>query len=162
MDVLEKIFGFHQHDLEWYQMAVRAVLMFFVALVFIRIAGMRAFGTRTPFDVVLTITIGALLSRCISGHYPVLSCLAGALALSLTHRIVAHAAYRSKKIRKMMQGSSVVLYENGKWNEKNLKRCSVHDDDIHAALRQQGLKDFGEVEAMWFEINGSIAIVKKQ
>ena len=143
-------------------MAVRAILMFFVALLFIRIAGMRAFGTRTPFDVVLTITIGALLSRCISGHYPVLSCLAGALTLSLTHRLVAHAAYRSKKIRRTVQGAAVILYEHGKRNETNLKRCSVHDDDIQAALRQQGLKNMSAVESMWFEINGSITIVKKE
>lgn len=162
MEVLDSIFGFGQHDLQWYQMAARAVIMFFVALFFIRIAGMRAFGTRTPFDVVLTITIGALLSRCISGHYPVLSCLAGALTLSITHRLVAHAAFRFKKIRRIVQGAATVLYESGKKNEDNLRRCSVHDDDIKAALRQQGMKDLSDVESMWFEINGSITVVKKE
>jgi len=162
MDVLEKILGLHQHDLEWYQMAIRAVLMFFIALLFIRIAGMRAFGTRTPFDVVLTITIGALLSRCISGHYPVISCMAGALTLSLTHRIVAYFAYRSKRIRNVMQGSGVLLFKDGQMIEQNLRRCVVHEDDIHTALRQQGLDDLKKVKSMWFEIDGSITVVKKE
>jgi uncharacterized membrane protein YcaP (DUF421 family) len=162
MELMDDIFGFSQYELDWYHMAARAVLIFFIALIFLRIAGMRAFGSKTPFDIVMTLTIGALLSRGISGHYPFFSCLAGALSLALCHRLVAYVSFRSKRIRNIIEGKPVLLYQNGKKIEANLKRITIHDDDIERVLRQQGIKNLAEVESMWYEISGSITVIKKE
>ena len=70
MDVLTAIFG-EGRDLDSLQTAMRAVAVFFAALILIRISGRRAFGQRSPFDYVVAILLGATLSgdsRGVAGH----------------------------------------------------------------------------------------------
>jgi len=49
MELLIKIFG-EGKDLDALQMSSRGIVMFFIALVLIRLSGRRSFGVRTPLD----------------------------------------------------------------------------------------------------------------
>ena len=49
------------------QMAVRAVVTFLIAIALVRLAGRRSFGMRSPFDTVISLLLGATLSRGIVG-----------------------------------------------------------------------------------------------
>ena len=66
---ITEIFGSGE-DLSPMQMAARAFVMFFIALLLIRLAGMRVFGIRTAFDNILVIMLGAILSRGVAGSSP--------------------------------------------------------------------------------------------
>jgi uncharacterized membrane protein YcaP (DUF421 family) len=66
MEILATIFGVGS-ELEPGQMAARAVVMFFVTLVLIRLSGRRSFGQRTAFDACTTVLLGAVLSRGLVG-----------------------------------------------------------------------------------------------
>jgi uncharacterized membrane protein YcaP (DUF421 family) len=162
MELLNDLLGLDQKDLDWYQMAIRAFFLFFIALLLIRIAGMRAFGTRTAFDTVLTITIGALLSRCISGHYPLLSCLAGAFTLALVTRTIAYLSCRYESIRKITEGQAVILFKNGTKDRKQMNKAGIHDKDLERSLRENNTRDYTDVESIWYETNGKINVIKKK
>jgi uncharacterized membrane protein YcaP (DUF421 family) len=162
MEVLKQLLGIGLENLEWYQMAMRAILVFFVAMGIIHLAGMRSFGNRTPFDVVVSITIGALFSRCITGHYPILPCFAGAVALAVCHRLVGYLTYRFNAIRSLAEGDSVKLYDNGIFINKAMKRYMINDADIQKALREKGIANIESVSTIWYENDGKINILKKE
>jgi hypothetical protein len=69
METLIALFG-EGKDLDSLQMAARATVVFFGALILIRISGRRSFGQRSPFDYVVAILLGATLSRVIVGAGP--------------------------------------------------------------------------------------------
>jgi len=155
------LLGLDAKDLEWYQMFTRAFIVFVTAIAFIRIAGMRSFGTQSAFDVVLSITLGAILSRCITGHYPFFPTLATALFVALLHRIFAWLSFSSKIINKLTEGEPIILYRAGKKNEKNLARHSIPEKDLMQALHEENIDSYENVKAIWFETDGKISIVKK-
>jgi uncharacterized membrane protein YcaP (DUF421 family) len=157
MDLL----GLNSEDLEWYQMAIRGVIVFFSALVFIRIAGMRSFGNSSAFDVVLNITIGAILSRCITGHYPFFSCLLTAGILSFCHRITAFATSRIEGIRKAIEGVPINLFENGHLKRDVLKKFCISEEDIRRTLREKNIDNLSKAQSIWYETDGSISVVKR-
>jgi uncharacterized membrane protein YcaP (DUF421 family) len=158
---MESILGLHAHELEWYQMAARAVFVFFVALIFIRIAGMRSFGNRSAFDVVLSITIGAILSRCITGHYPFFACLSAAGVLALCHRLTAIAATASESLRKFAEGDPVELFRDGTMKENRIRKHSLNRNDLERAIHEENLEDLDKIKAIILETDGKISIIKK-
>src|ERR1700716_2149739 len=102
--------GLHVKELQFYQMALRSIIVFVVALAFIRVSGMRTFGTQSAFDVVVSITLGGILSRCITGHYPLIPSLGAAGLLVLLHRLAAFLTYRSRTVSRLIEGDSILLY----------------------------------------------------
>jgi uncharacterized membrane protein YcaP (DUF421 family) len=154
------LLGSSEKDLQWYQMFARALIVFIVAIIFIRIAGMRSFGTQSAFDVVLSITLGAVLSRAITGGYPFFATLSTAMFLALLHRLVAWGSCQNKIISKITQGDSVVLFKDGMKNEKNLVKHSISEKDLVKALHEENMDDYKKIKSMWLEPDGKISIVK--
>src|SRR5438105_15859390 len=87
--LLLQAFGSDKEDLSATQMMIRVLVIFLIALILLRFAGSRSFGSKSAFDIVLSITLGAVLSRGITGHYSYLACIAAAAVLSMMHRLVA-------------------------------------------------------------------------
>jgi uncharacterized membrane protein YcaP (DUF421 family) len=155
------LLGLDQKDLLWYQMMIRAILVFIIALVYIRIAGMRTFGTKSSFDVVLSITMGAVLSRAISGHYPFFACLAAAITLAIFHRLVAYLSSRSPSLNKLVSGKSIQVFAEGALLDDRLKKFHITNDDVIKTLHEQNLDDFEKVKSIWIETDGKLSVVKK-
>jgi uncharacterized membrane protein YcaP (DUF421 family) len=156
------VLGLSVDDLEWYQMCTRAIIVFIVALIFIRVSGMRTFGTQSAFDVVVSLTLGAILSRCITGKYPFFSCLAAAMLLMSLHQLIVYLTYKSKTVRKLTQGESVLLFENGRPIQKNLSKHYIVESDLLQAIHRCNLEGYDKVQTIWLEPCGEIFVIKKE
>lgn len=88
MEIFEQIFGVGK-NLTIAQMSARGFVIFFIALALIRIAGMRSIGKGTAFDTVITIMLGAVLSRAVVGVSEFWPTLLASAVIAITHRIVA-------------------------------------------------------------------------
>jgi uncharacterized membrane protein YcaP (DUF421 family) len=161
MDWINDILGPATGDLEWYQTVSRAVIVYFIAMLYLRVAGMRSIGSGSAFDVVITITMGAVLSRAISGHYPFLSSILAALALAICHRLIAFISYKSTIVRHLTEGQPVLLFNDGILLTKNLRLHSIHPADLEKTLREQGINSYDKVKSIWYEVDGKISVVKK-
>jgi uncharacterized membrane protein YcaP (DUF421 family) len=155
------LLGLNEKDLQWFQMLIRALIVFTVSIIFIRIAGMRTFGTQSAFDVVLSITLGAVLSRAITGGYPFFSTLAAAMFLALLHRLGAWIVYKSNTLNKILEGDAILLFEDGKRMEQNLRKHSITEKDLLKTLHEENLDSYKKIKSIWLEPDGRISIVKQ-
>lgn len=161
MDLIEILFG-HGKDLNELQMCSRAIVVFVICLVFIRISGRRSFGVKTPLDNIVVIMLGALLSRAVVGASPFLSIMCCSLVLVVMHRLVAWQITRSKRFSRLVEGDKIVLYRNGSFVKKNMKRGLVCEEDIRQGVRESALtEDMEQVDIVYIERNGKISVVKK-
>jgi uncharacterized membrane protein YcaP (DUF421 family) len=162
METLHYLFG-EGENLTVLQMSARAVVTFIICILFIRIAGMRSFGMRMPFDTVITILLGAILSRPIVGASPFLPSVVAAGIIALMHRLFAWIAIYSRTFGKIIKGEEVILYENGKFFEENMRSCLISMKDLIENVRLAGHVDsFEKVKIIYVERNGEISIVKKE
>jgi len=156
------IFGTGEH-LSALQMAVRAFVMFFIALLLVRLAGMRIFGIKTAFDNILVIMLGAILSRGVVGASPFFSTVAAAAAMIVVHKILAWLAMKHVWVGKIVKGYRRSLYHNGEMREDNLRKTSVSKDDLMEGVRLEiNQNSLDEVEQIFIEKTGEISVVKKQ
>lgn len=162
MDLLKQLMGSGEH-LTVFQMCVRAVLIFFFTLFLIRIAGKRSFGMRMPLDNVLTILLGAILSRAIIGASPFLPTICAAFTLTLLYRFVAGLGYYSKWVGSLVKGKSRVLYQNEMMIQNNMKSSMITEHDLMEGMRINGnIDSLNEVEKIYEERNGEISVIKKK
>jgi uncharacterized membrane protein YcaP (DUF421 family) len=161
MEVLIKIFG-EGKDLNALQMSSRGILIFFIALILIRISGRRSFGVRTPLDNIITILLGAIVSRAVVGasdFVPVIICC---FVIVLLHRIFGWFIAGSKSFGRIVEGQKILLFDNGQFLENNMKKALVGQEDIMQGVRKSALtEDMDAIEKVYMERNGDISAIKK-
>jgi uncharacterized membrane protein YcaP (DUF421 family) len=160
MDILSTLFG-HGRDLNSLQMICRAVVSFFLTLLLIRIAGIRTFGKKTPFDNVITIMLGSIFSRVVVGASAFIPTTLACLAFVLIHRLLAWASFYSDWVGRLVKGEASTLYADGRPDKKNLRTANVSDKDLKESVRQKiNEDDFSNVKEIIQERNGEISVIR--
>jgi uncharacterized membrane protein YcaP (DUF421 family) len=146
MQVINYLFG-EGKELTALQMGCRAFVMFFIALILIKMAGMRTFGIKSAFDNCVIIMLGAVLSRAITGASAFLPTVTSAIVLVFIHRILGMLSVKNRTLSHLIKGSPVSLYKNGVLNSKNLQRSDVSLGDIMEVVRGElNTNNLDEVE----------------
>lgn len=161
MELLIKIFG-EGKDLNALQMCSRGIVIFFVALILIRISGRRSFGVRTPLDNIISISLGAIMSRAVVGASPFGAVLVCCLAIVLLHRLFGWMIAHSKAFGRFMEGDRIILFEKGHFLDDNLKRALLCREDVMQGVRKSALtEDMSQIDKIYIERNGEISSIKK-
>src|ERR1700744_937190 len=154
MEILLKIFG-EGKDLSALQMSCRGIVIFFVALILIRISGRRSFGVRSPLDNIITISLGAVMSRAIVGASDFVPVVVCCFVIVLLHRLFGWLIAHSKPFGRFIEGDKMILFENGRFREDHMKDALVCQEDIMQGVRKSALtEDMGEIEKVYMERNG--------
>jgi len=161
MELIEKIFGVGS-DLTVYQMSARAVAVFFVALILLRVAGGRTFGRKSAFDEVIVIILGAVIGRGIVGASPFIPVIAASAAIVILHRLLGWIAIGNHTVGRLIKGEKLLLYSNGASNARNMQRAMISTRDLMESVRimtnQDTLEDIDEI---YIERTGEISVIKK-
>lgn len=144
------------------QTCARAVLVFLVALVLLRLSGRRTFGGNSALDMVVKFMFGALLSRVIIADAPMGITFVAAAALVAVHRALAYAVYFSPLLRKLVKGSDSILAEGETIHQHELRRASVSEQELQAGVRAAAnTDDLSTTKVVRLEHDGVITVVKK-
>lgn len=140
----------------------KALLMYGTALVGLRITNRRTLSQWTAMDVAAAVAIGAIVGRTAiaSGQ----SYLVGAVALLTllaAHAVVARGR-RIPWIARTVDHPVRVLVHHGVLRRDQLRRCALTDDDVLAKLREEGVRDLGELRYVLYETKGDLTIVREE
>lgn len=162
MDLMIRIFG-EGKDLNALNMGCRALVLYFIMLLFIRISGTRTFGKKTAFDNIIAITIGALLSRIVVGASAFFPTVTAGFVLVMVHRALAWASLHHKWIDRLIKGSERILYKQGKIEQENLDKSLMSRGDLMESVRiNSNLNDLEAINEARLERTGEISIIKKE
>ena len=162
MNILDEIFGSTRNP-DALQMTCRAIVVFLIALVLLRISGRRSFGLHNPLDNIITIILGAVLSRAIVGASDFLPVIASCAALVIIHRLFALGMVRHQGFAKLIAGEKILLFSKGNFVEDNMKRAQVSQEDILEELRKKALtENLDQIDKIYIERNGEVNSVKKR
>jgi uncharacterized membrane protein YcaP (DUF421 family) len=166
VDFLETALGLSQKELIWWQMCIRAALVFLISLGYIRIANKRIFGKFSAFDIVLGVMYGSVMSRAITGNAPFFATLAAGLSLILLHRLLAFLSLRVKHgspLSNFIKGQPIPLVLNGNILKDALQKHSITERDLQEALRSNGGPvDLAKIETAYLERSGDISLIMKK
>ena len=147
-------------DIQFWQVALRGVLVYAALIVILRFAKKRSLGRATALDVVIVITIGSLASRGITGNAPLGNSLAAVIALLAMHWLVSLVTRDHSTISDWIKGRPRRIIADGVVDEKALVAAHMSDDDLAEDLRQQGVADPKDVKLAMLERSGQLSVLK--
>jgi uncharacterized membrane protein YcaP (DUF421 family) len=159
---IQEIIGPDSEAINWWQMVIRGIFIFMFSLMLARLGDNRIFGKSTTFDIVLSIILGSLLSRAITGNAPFFPTVITTAALVLLHMVLAKMAVYTH-IGKYIKGREQQLIKDGRLLQDAMRKQQITEHDILEAVRQKGrTQALEEVEAAFLERDGSISIITKK
>ncbi|NLV16684.1 MAG: DUF421 domain-containing protein [Syntrophomonadaceae bacterium] len=139
---------------------VRAMAMYLVALIVIRLMGKRALGELGLFDFVVMTGVGHILtSVALDQSLPFYEGVAVLITLAALEYGVAFLSIKSQKLNRIIQGRPVIMIRNGKIIKENLGKEKFNVDDLMQELRKQGVRDVNEVETGILEPSGGFSVI---
>ncbi|MHA4738678.1 DUF421 domain-containing protein [Dyadobacter sp. MSC1_007] len=162
METLSILFGEGENQTTL-QMSMRAVVIFIITLLLLRIAGRRSFGMKSPFDNIIVILLGAILSRAVVGASEFVPTVTAATVIAVLHRAGAWLGALNTKFGALIKGQKIPLVENGQLIRENMKRALISESDLYTSLRNNmHVEDFDSINGAYMENNGQISFVEKK
>lgn len=141
---------------------IRTVILYAFIMFAIRLMGKRQISDMQPSELVVTMVISDIASLPMQNTaQPLISGVVPVLILVSLELTVSVVMMKSRLFRRLVCGSPVVIIEDGKLLQKQLKRLRLTNDDLLAQLRQQNIFSIGDVQYCIMETNGSLSILEK-
>jgi uncharacterized membrane protein YcaP (DUF421 family) len=147
-------------EITWWQMCVRAVIIFVFGIAVTRVAGSRAFGRHTAFDLILAVLLGSNLSRALTGNAELFSTLAATAVLVVLHTLVGWLALHFDWVGWAAKGRPIQLIRDGSRDLAGMRRALLTERDLAEGLRASGVQDAADVRAAYLERSGEITVVE--
>jgi uncharacterized membrane protein YcaP (DUF421 family) len=146
----------------WWEFVLRAVAVYVVVLLLVRIVGKRTVGQYTPFDLIVVVLLGTAVQNSLIGDDISLlgGLLLGAVLLALNW-MVGFLGARSASFDALVEGVPVVLARDGIVFHGQLRRQSVSEEDFAAALRKADCSTPAEIRLAVLETSGEITVLKE-
>lgn len=141
---------------------LRAIILYSLVFLFIRLTGKRQISDLQPFDLIVTLLIADLAAVPASDiGVPLLYGVVPILALFLIQRVMGFFSLKNEKFRGFICGTPIVLIDNGAVQEAILRDAHYTMNDLIAQLRQKDVFDLNTVAYAILETNGELSVLLK-
>jgi uncharacterized membrane protein YcaP (DUF421 family) len=142
----------------------RAVAVYLILLVILRIAGKRTLAQITVFDFILVLIISEATQQALLGDdFSITGAAVVIATLVLLDIALSEFKQRSTRVDQIIDDIPVVIVDNGKLLLDRMNRARIDEQDILVAARElHGLERLDQIKYAVLERSGGISIVPNQ
>ena len=143
-------------------LVIRAAVAFVFVYALTRIIGRRELAQLQPFDLIFLVVIGDLIQQGVTQNdLSVTGLILVVSTIALLQVGSSYLSFRFRRLRPVLNGDPVVIVENGRFIERNLKRERLTSDDVAEEMRQNQIHSLDEVQWAVLETSGKMSFLKK-
>jgi uncharacterized membrane protein YcaP (DUF421 family) len=141
----------------------RAVIIYFVVLIMVKLMGKREVGQLSPLDFVVGVMIGSVAALPMeNSQIPFIPAMVPIVVLAGLEILVSVLALNSYRVRSFVEDKPTIIISDGRIIKENMAKVRMNIDDLKQELRKQGIADINVVEEGTLESGGSFSIIKKK
>ncbi|RYH01351.1 DUF421 domain-containing protein [Salipiger sp. IMCC34102] len=142
-----------------WQVPASAIVGFAVLLLLLRISGKRTVAKFNMYDLILTFTVGSILSSFIVlESVQFVDALLGLASVIAVDYVISWAVMRSDRVRSWVKANPTLLVFNGDMQRANMRKERIVEDEVLMFMRQKGIDRISRVKAMILEPAGDISV----
>ena len=142
--------------------ALRAIALYVFVIFLMRVMGRRELSTLSPVDLVLLIVLGDAIQQGLTqDDYSVTGAVIAISTIAALQVGSSYVSYRSRRVRRILEGEPIVIVQDGKLIERNMKRERLTEGDIAEEMRSQQIASVGDVAWGILESNGTMSFISK-
>lgn len=140
----------------------RAIVLYLVVLIVMRLMGKREIGQLQPFELAISIMIADLASIPMTEiGIPIFNGIVPILGLLVMHLVISVINLKSLRAREIICGKPSILIYRGKINEKALLKERFTINELEERLRGNNVVNLGDVEYAILETSGQVTVIQK-
>jgi uncharacterized membrane protein YcaP (DUF421 family) len=141
---------------------LRSALVFFFIMIVMRLIGRRELSSLQPFDLLILVVIADFVQQGVTQQdYSVTGAVLAVGTFSLLIVVTSWISWRFPRTRPLLDGNPVVLVEDGKPIDDNLRRERISLEEIAAQARVHQIDSIRKIRWAILETNGSMSIIPK-
>ncbi|MCI3919159.1 DUF421 domain-containing protein [Paenibacillus sp. TRM 82003] len=146
----------------WWEMGLRAAAVFLALLVWARMLGKKLISQMTFFDFVAGVAIGSFGTQMIFNRAIPFWVTVVALSIFCAMAILSDVvSLKSILGRKAIDGEPLPLVRKGQILEEGMAKSRLTMEGLLMQLRKKNVFYLDEVELAFFEIDGSVSVLRK-
>ena len=141
----------------------RAIILYLVIVVSMRLMGKRQLGELQPSELVVTVLLSNIATLPVENvNIPMVMGVVPIFTLVSLDVILSHLSLRFRPLRKAICGSAKIVITDGRIDQKMLKDLRFSVDDLMQSLRSQQVFDLSQVQLAVVETTGQISVYQKK
>lgn len=141
---------------------LRAALAFLFLTVLLRVIGRRELSSFEPFDLILLVVIGDLVQQGVTqSDYSFTGILLSVGTFAVLTVVLSYLPARFPRLRPVLEAAPIVVVQDGKVIEGNLRRERMTAEEVAVEARQQQIASLEDVQWAVLEGNGKISFIPK-
>lgn len=150
-------------DIMYLNMIIKTLLLYLFIILAYRIMGKKEIGQLSIIDLIVSILIAELAAISIEQvESSILVSIVPITVLVIVEILFSYIGLKSPEIKKIIEGSPIVIIKNGKLNFEQMRKLRYSLDDLISQLREQSIKSIEEVNYAVLENNGKLSIFPKE
>jgi uncharacterized membrane protein YcaP (DUF421 family) len=138
------------------------MLAYLAVVCLLRVSGKRTLTQKDPFDFVVAAALGSALAQVLLVKEVALASgvLGFAVLIGLQHG-VARLSVWQPRVRQLIKAEPTLRFYDGAFLRQVMAREHIHEVEILAAVREQGIAALEEVQAVVLEANSGISVIRR-
>ena len=140
----------------------RALILYILVVIVMRIMGKRQIGQLQPFELVIAIMISELAAVPMQNTgIPLVYGIIPILTLLILQLLISYLSIKSIRFRALICGKPAILIEKGRIRESELRKEMYTLNDLLEQLRINNCPNVSDVEYAILETNGQLSVIPK-
>lgn len=141
---------------------IRTILLYILIIFALKVMGKRQISELQTSELVVTLLISNIAAIPMQNTgQPLISGVVPIIVLIAFEVIVSIIMLKNSKFRKLICGSPIVVINNGKVMQNELKMLRMTIEDLFEELRQMDVFSLDDVSYAIVETNGKLSVLKK-
>lgn len=145
--------------MEIFKIVLTSIASVITLFLLTKLMGNKQVSQLSMFDYIIGISIGSIAAEFATELENPEHSLAAMLIYGISAYLVSVVTGKSTRMRKIIIGRPLILFDKGKLYRNNLKKARIDISDFLTHCRNQGYFDLSQIQTAVFEYNGSISIL---